>query len=175
VGHGSKQEGLGIQVIGGMKLASALLLAAAGFGLFGLLRGDVGSGVARLAGQLHLDPNERAIHDAIALVARIDRKDLETVGLGSFVYAALHLVEGTGLLLRRTWAEYLTVVITGSLLPIEVYEIARKATALRIGILLVNLAIVAYLVAQIRLGRRSRAGASPAPRPAVERAPGAAG
>ena len=70
--------------------------------------------------------------------------------MGTFFYALLHLVEGTGLVTRRRWAEYLTVVATGSLLPFEVYEIARKFSVIRAGILAVNLAIVAYVIARLR-------------------------
>jgi uncharacterized membrane protein (DUF2068 family) len=73
--------------------------------------------------------------------------------VGTFFYALLHLVEGTGLVLRRRWAEYLTVVATGSLLPLEFYEIARKFSVLRVGVLAINLAIVAYVIARLR--RRS--------------------
>jgi uncharacterized membrane protein (DUF2068 family) len=66
------------------------------------------------------------------------------------VYAALLLTEGCGLLLRRRWAEYLTVVATGALVPLEVYEIARHRTWTRLAVLVVNIAIVWYLIARLR-------------------------
>ena len=53
-------------------------------------------------------------------------------------------------MLRRRWAEYLTVVATGSLLPLELYEVARKFSVLRVGVLAINLAIVAYVIARLR-------------------------
>jgi len=73
-------------------------------------------------------------------------------------YAALFTVEGVGLWLGKAWAEYLVIVVTGSFLPFEIYELARRFTAVRLGTLIVNVAIVAYLVVRRvhahRKGRR---------------------
>ena len=71
------------------------------------------------------------------------------LGVGTFFYAGLEGLEGIGLLLRRRWAEYLTVVATGLLLPLEFYEIARKPTGLRVAVLLANLAVLAYLIVKL--------------------------
>ena len=70
--------------------------------------------------------------------------------MACFAYAALFLTEGIGLWRDRRWAEYLTIVATGSLVPLEVFELARKVTAVRIGALVVNLLIVVYLVGRLR-------------------------
>ena len=71
------------------------------------------------------------------------------------IYAALFLTEGIGLWFEKRWAEWLTVIITSSLVPIEIYEIAHHTTAVKITVLLINIAIVAYLVYRIR-DRRMR-------------------
>jgi uncharacterized membrane protein (DUF2068 family) len=60
-------------------------------------------------------------------------------------YAALFATEGVGLWWRKHWAEWLTVIATGSLIPIELYELARHASALKLGVLLANGVIVIYL------------------------------
>ena len=72
---------------------------------------------------------------------------------GTFYYAGLEGLEGVGLLLRKRWAGYLTVVATGLLLPVAVYEIARKPSALRIVVLLGNLAILVYLIVKLVQGQ----------------------
>ena len=144
------------EVIGAMKLASGLLLGAAGFGIFRLMNEDWGEALEHLVVRLHLDPDDRLVHGALTRLAGLDRKHLEAIGVGTFFYALLHLVEGTGLVLRRRWAEYLTVVATGSLLPLEIYEIARKISVVRVGILAVNLGIVAYLIVKLRQEHRPR-------------------
>ena len=62
----------------------------------------------------------------------------------------LELVEGTGLWLDKLWAEYLTVIATALLLPLELYELVRKPTALKAGGIAVNVAIVVYLILVLR-------------------------
>jgi uncharacterized membrane protein (DUF2068 family) len=60
------------------------------------------------------------------------------------------LTEGIGLLLRKRWAEYFTIITTGGLVPLEIYEIARHVTAAKIVVLALNVAIVVYLVVRVR-------------------------
>jgi uncharacterized membrane protein (DUF2068 family) len=75
------------------------------------------------------------------------------LGLGAFLYGALFLVEGIGLWLQRHWAEYLTVVATASFIPFEAFELVRRVTATRVVALVVNIAIVLYLVVRLRRRR----------------------
>jgi uncharacterized membrane protein (DUF2068 family) len=60
------------------------------------------------------------------------------------------LVEGVGLMLRRGWAEVLTTVITTSFLPLEIYELIKHESWMKIGVVLVNALIVVYLVRRLR-------------------------
>jgi uncharacterized membrane protein (DUF2068 family) len=76
------------------------------------------------------------------------------LSIGTFVYAAIFLVEGAGLLLRKRWAEFLTVFVTASFIPLEIYEIVRKPSPLKGVGILVNVLIVAYLV--VRLWRERK-------------------
>ena len=72
---------------------------------------------------------------------------LSTVGAG---YAALFLTEGTGLLFRKRWAEWLTIIATGSFMPLELYELIKEFTPLRLLVLLVNAAVVLFLIYRVR-------------------------
>jgi len=76
---------------------------------------------------------------------------LEVVVAAALAYAALEAVEAVGLWRQRRWAEYLTVVATATFVPLEVYELVQRVTWLRAGALVVNLAVVAYLVVAKRL------------------------
>ena len=152
--EGARRKDVGFLVIGAMKLASAVGLFAAGCGIFRMIDKDIGGALEHFVERLHLDPDNRLIHAVIERVGVIDSRHLKVIGAGTFLYAFLHTLEGTGLLLRRRWAGYLTVVITGLLLPLEVYEVARKATAVRIAVLLVNLGIMAYVVVKLWQERR---------------------
>ena len=70
--------------------------------------------------------------------------------MGTFLYAGLFTTEGIGLLLRKRWAEYFTIVTTGGLIPLEIYELWRHFTAAKTVVALINLAIVWYLVSRVR-------------------------
>jgi uncharacterized membrane protein (DUF2068 family) len=74
-------------------------------------------------------------------------KELSILGLG---YAALFLTEGTGLLLRKRWAEWLTIIATSSFMPLELYELIQKFSALGLLLLVVNAAVVLFLVYRVR-------------------------
>ena len=72
-----------------------------------------------------------------------------------FIYASLDLIEGIGLYFEQVWAEYLTLAITASFLPWEVFEIFRRVTPVRVGLLAVNAAVLVYLLKLvIERGRR---------------------
>src|SRR4051794_40123001 len=122
----SRKGTLGFGIIGGFKLATGLLLAATGFGIFRLVNKDLADVLEHFAVRIHLDPENRLVQDAVSRVSGIDKAQLKALGVGTFFYAALETVEGVGLLLRRHWAEYLTVIATGLLLPLEIYEIVEK-------------------------------------------------
>lgn len=111
---------MGFRLIGGLKLAGALLLGAAGFGIFRLLNKDLGEALEGFVTRLHLDPDNRLVHEAVYRASGIERAHLKAIGAGTFFYAVLEGLEGVGLLLQKRWAEYLTVVATGLLLhPVD--------------------------------------------------------
>lgn len=90
---------------------------------------------------------------------------LTKIGLVVSAYALVEGVEAVGLWLMKRWAEYLTFIVTASLLPFEVYELTLKLSPLKVIALIVNLAIVVYLLFAKRLfGLRGGAEADEAER-----------
>ena len=79
---------------------------------------------------------------------------IELAAIATFAYAALFIVEGIGLWMQKDWAEYLTIIATTSFIPFEVWEIVKKATALRVALVISNIAIVIFLI--LRLTREHR-------------------
>jgi uncharacterized membrane protein (DUF2068 family) len=148
---------LGFRIIGAFKLASGLLFLAVGIGLFRLFKKDLGQSLMHAISLLRLDPENHFIHTALSWVSGLDRKHLRAIEAGTFFYAILHLIEGTGLLLRRRWAGYLTVIITGSLIPLEGYELIKKVNSAKLAVLVVNVGIVVYLVWRLRQEKRAEA------------------
>jgi uncharacterized membrane protein (DUF2068 family) len=137
-------------VIALFKLIKGLLLVAVGIGALKLLHRDLADTLTHWVDILRVDPDNRFIHAALTRVLSVSPKQLKVTSVGTFVYAALLLTEGTGLLLRKRWAEYFTIITTGGLLPLEVYELSKHISAAKIVVLAVNLAIVVYLVVRVR-------------------------
>jgi uncharacterized membrane protein (DUF2068 family) len=73
------------------------------------------------------------------------------LAVSAILYAALEGTEGIGLAMRRRWAEYLTVIATGILIPFELYEVVTHPTLFKVGALALNLAVVGYLAYRKRL------------------------
>jgi uncharacterized membrane protein (DUF2068 family) len=144
-----------LRLIALFKLLKAAVLIALGVGALKLLHKDVAGAIEHWVELLRLDPSNYYIDAALEKVSRVTPDKIKELGLGSLIYAGLFSTEGIGLWLEKGWAEWLTVVITSSLVPIEIYEIYRHPTAIKIGVLLINIAIVAYLGYRIRNKRMS--------------------
>lgn len=141
-----------LRLIAVFKFFKCAMLIALGVGAFKLLHQDLGGLAQHWAEALKLDPGNRFVDAALAKAAHLRPEQIKKLGLGSFFYAALFLAEGTGLWLEKRWGEWLTIIITGSLVPIEIYEIYRHPSWLKVAVLVVNVAIVGYLIYRIRRG-----------------------
>ena len=144
-----------LRLIAAFKLMKGLLLVVLGLATISFRHRDVTAILGTWVDQLHLDPGGRLVHGLLTHAADFHARRLVAIGAGMLVYAALLLTEGFGLLVRRRWAEYLTVVATAVLVPLELYEIARHLTWTRLTVLVVNVVIVWYLL--IRLRERAEA------------------
>ena len=132
------------------KFFKAASLIAAGIGVFKLMHNDVGQTLDHWVRMLGLDPGNRHLEHALRSAANLPPNKMRDVALGSFIYAGLFLTEGIGLWLRKRWGEWFTVIITTSLVPLEVYELIHHPTAIKGIVLLINVAVVVYLVVRIR-------------------------
>ena len=146
----------GLMAIAAYHLIKGTLLVALGFGVLHYLHHDLGQAVAHWVDLMRVDPHNHYITWLMEHVAKVDAHRLKEISAGTFFYAVLALCEGTGLALRMRWAEYLVVITTGSLLPLEVYELSRRPDVARAVILVINVAVVVYLVRVLREGRKSR-------------------
>ena len=137
----------GLLLIGLFKLGKAIFFFSIGIGAFHLLHRDLDEEVTRFALAMHRwDPEGRLVNLLLEKVDLIDPHRLRMIGLGTFAYSAIALTEGIGLLYEMPWAEYLTLTLTASFLPWELYELFHRPDWLRAALLLINLGVLAYLV-----------------------------
>jgi uncharacterized membrane protein (DUF2068 family) len=147
---GNRQSSATLWAIAIFKLFKGVLLLVVGIGALRLLHRDVGEVISHWVDVLRVDPDNRFIHRLLVRMLSVTPKQLKETSAGTFVYSGLLLTEGTGLLLRKRWAEYFTIISTAGLIPLEVYEITRHLTAAKIVVLMINAAIVVYLVVRVR-------------------------
>ena len=139
----------GLFIIGFLKLGKGLLVLALGISVLKLVNRDIDAVFYEIISKLHIDAENRFIQKVLAHLSLISNHTLEAIGAVSIVFAALLLIEGFGLVFERLWAEYLTVAETAIFIPFELFEITRHCTITRVSILLINIAIVLYLLMTI--------------------------
>jgi len=139
-----------LRLIGLFKLTKGCLLAAVALELGHLGPEGISHALARWATRLHVDPDGRYFGRAVEWIAGFGEHRLRTVGVGLLAFAMLFLTEGIGLLLRQRWAEYVTLIVTASLIPVELYAIARRPDWIRVAVTLINVGIVWYLARGLR-------------------------
>jgi uncharacterized membrane protein (DUF2068 family) len=132
------------------KLFKAALLIAVGIGALKFLHRDIAATVMHWTAVLRVDPDNRIVHGILAKLVRTTPRQLKELSVGTFIYAGLFSIEGVGLLLRKRWAEYLTIITTGLLVPLEVFELSRHFTIGKLVVLFVNVLIVLYLAMRVR-------------------------
>jgi uncharacterized membrane protein (DUF2068 family) len=145
-----------IMAIGIWKLLEAALFIVLGIGALKLLHKDLVDVVTRFVIDLGRDPEGHFVNILLEKVALIDPHRLKQISLAIFAGAALHLLEGIGLVMRKIWAEYVTLVLTASFLPWELFEILRHVTWLKIVLTILNFAVVVYLVFHVQMKARQR-------------------
>jgi uncharacterized membrane protein (DUF2068 family) len=139
------------------KFLHAALFIVIGLGAHRLLHKDIADQIELLSRHLHFDPESRLINFILEKASLLNDPALRRIGFVAFAYAGISLAEGIGLYLEKAWGEFLTLAITASFLPWEMFEIFRRVTWIRVGLLTINLLVFAYLL-QLVLGRaRSRA------------------
>ena len=144
------QGSRGVIVIGVFKLLTGISLLILSLGLLRLFHRDVWHVMLNAINWLRVDPENRYVAALLAKMGLVDDRHLkELVGLTA-IYAVLYLIEGTGLMLRKRWAEYMTVFVTASFVPMEIFEIAHHANFANVLLLAINVVIVGYLWWHVR-------------------------
>lgn len=139
-----------LRAIALFKFLQAKMLFSVSFAALHLLRPDNTLVVNAWIGALPIDGNAAFVQAVGGWITRLLPHQLAGIGAGAFLYGSLFSLEAVGLWHRRVWAEWLTAVATGLLIPLELYEVTVRLSLLRIAVLFVNVAVVWYLIRQLR-------------------------
>jgi uncharacterized membrane protein (DUF2068 family) len=144
------QHSRGLLLIAAFKLLKGLSLLIVGISAHSLMHRDLAVVAEHWVNLFRVDPNNQYIHTAVERFTNLDARRLRDLSFGTFFYAGMLLTEGFGLAMRQRWAEYLTIIATSAFIPLELYELVRHVTVLKFLLLVINLAVVAYLVWELR-------------------------
>jgi uncharacterized membrane protein (DUF2068 family) len=165
-----------VRLIAVSKLLKAAVLLFVGFFILHVIRvhGTAHDVLLSLVEAVRLDPHNHYLHGILEKTLGIHEGTLKLLSVGTLLYSALYTVEGIGLFFDKGWAEWMTVITTAGFLPLELYELSREITPIRVIIFVLNLLILTYIAMRLRwrhlrtLKERELAAAtSPSPAPAA--------
>ena len=136
----------GLLLVGLFKLSKAIFFGVVGFGALHMVHRDFGGFVQHITEALKLDADGHFVRFLLDKADLIDNHQLRKYSAFALMYSCVCIVEGVGLVLERTWAEYFTLILTIGAMPFEMYEIWRKPSYYSLGLLLANVVILVYLV-----------------------------
>jgi uncharacterized membrane protein (DUF2068 family) len=157
-GKSGHKKHRGLMAIAALKFVNGIGLLAIGLGTLHYLHGDIEKDFAHWMELLRADPHNKYLIWLLQKLSNVDEHKLRQLSVGTFFYSALFLLEGTGLALAKRWAEYLTIITTASLMPVELYEIYVRTTWPRVVVLLVNIVVVGYLVVELKRTKKGKEG-----------------
>jgi uncharacterized membrane protein (DUF2068 family) len=136
------------------------VVLALALGLLSFLMQDNEAYAEQIVRRLHIDPGQYYAHMFIRAMADEPDSQLVVWAMFATLYAAVRGAEAYGLWHSKRWAEWFAAFAGGIYIPIEIYELFRRVTWLKISALIINIAIVAYMVWLLTESRRLAAKAA---------------
>ncbi len=154
---GSEKTVFGLILIGSFKLLLAFLLLCVSIGVFTVINRELADVIRVVILKWQMKTASEIADWFLSMLLSVHIEEMQRVGAGTIIYSGLLLVEGVGLLMRKRWAEYLTIIVTGSLIPLEIRKMIADISVVEVVVLLINTAILVYLVhILIRGSRRAK-------------------
>jgi uncharacterized membrane protein (DUF2068 family) len=136
---------VGVRLIIIFKCVKATLCILVALGSIGAIHHDVHAFAEGIVRWFRIDPASERVEHLLAKLTGLTTAKLAGISAGALVFAGVLLTEAWGLHKRRVWAEWLTIGLTSSLIPVEVYELVVHASPGKAGALLINVVVVIYL------------------------------
>ncbi len=144
-----------LRAIAVYKFLKVLLLVLAAYGELRLRDASLLAKLLSMAAARPTGLEHYLVTQALQWISGLSESTIRLYRLVTLAYAVVFGVEGVGLWMRRRWAEWLTTIITASLIPLEVWEIFQRPSFWKAGVVAANLAIVAYLYWHVSTHRKT--------------------
>lgn len=126
----------------------------AGFGIARLVNGGAEEAAEALVDRLHLDAAKKFPRIFLDLAANASDAQLWGLAALAMTYAVLRFAEAYGLWFGRRWGEWIAAVSGAIYVPVEIYELGRGVSTIKVAALLLNTAVVAYMCYMLWRGAR---------------------
>jgi uncharacterized membrane protein (DUF2068 family) len=143
------------------KLVKVLLLLAIAYGEVRLSDASLTAKLLDWASARPLGLEHHVVTWLLEKFSGMSASQVHALRIVTLSYAALFAIEGVGLWMQKRWAEWLTTIITASLIPLEVYELFFRPNLGKLAVLIANIAIVAYLVWHVLRTRHKHGDSAP--------------
>ena len=143
-----------LRIIALYKLVKVLLLLALAYGEVRLHDASLAAKLLTWASARPLGLERQVVTQLLTWFSGISASGIHTLRLVTLCYAAVFAIEGIGLWMRKRWAEWMTTIITASLIPFELWELFHRPNVGKVLVPLANVAIVVILVLHVRRTRR---------------------
>jgi uncharacterized membrane protein (DUF2068 family) len=153
--HVAARAERGVRAIAIFEACKGVVVLIGGFGLLHFLHHDIQSTAEELVRHSHLNPARHYPRIFIEAAKRTNDSRLWFLASMAFIYSSARLVEAWGLWRLKSWAQWFAIVSGAIYIPIEVVEIIKRVTVLRVLVLAVNIFIVIYLI-YVRWWKRPR-------------------
>ena len=142
-----------LRAIALFKLTKVILALATAYGVLRLRDASVIARLYSWAASMPSGLEQDWVRRALVFVSGLSPGRINALGFVTLAYAAVFTTEGIGLWMGKRWAEWLTVIVTSSLIPLEIWEMAHRPGIGKALVIVGNVAIVWYLVRQLRMRR----------------------
>ncbi len=145
-----------LRAVASLEFAKGIFVLAMGICALALVHKDLWLYAESLLALLHINTDRHFAQVFLDFADNITDARLWAAARIAFAYAGLRFTEAYGLWKERTWAEWVAFLSGTLLLPLEVRELFRAITLVRVGLLVGNVAIVLYMLSVILTNRRDR-------------------
>jgi uncharacterized membrane protein (DUF2068 family) len=149
--HGANLQVL--RAVATFELTKGLIVLLASCGVLLLVHRedpwDIADGLLRL---LHISPDHHFAQVFLDWADNLTEAKLWAVAGVAAAYSFLRFVEAYGLWYARAWAEWIALISGTIYLPFEVYKVVYRASLFHISVLLINLAVVLYMIYALKTG-----------------------
>jgi uncharacterized membrane protein (DUF2068 family) len=148
----AEKSPIGLRLIAAMKIVKGLAMAGLALGVFGLVHKNLEDLARHFVTVFRISPENHFVEMTLEKLGVVEPAQLRKLGILTAFDASIQLVEGLGLWFGAWWAEYLIVISTCLFIPTEAMGTLNRFSWLRFTILVLNLAMFAY-VGQLVLRR----------------------